>query len=60
MEDHSEHSESKDSPSGYTGADRHDGHGRGASLRDAADRGRTSAPLDEPMPVPPQGSLDRY
>lgn len=33
-------------------------YGRGASLHDAADRGATRAPLQEGMPVPPQGDLD--
>ncbi len=34
-------------------------HGRGASLADRAARGSTSAPMEEAMPYPPQGELDR-
>lgn len=34
-------------------------HGRGASLSDAAARGSTSAPMQEAMPVTPQGELER-
>lgn len=42
----------------------HDGlvindHGRGASLNDAAQRGRKDSPLQEAMPVSPQGDLPR-
>lgn len=33
-------------------------YGRGASVRDAAARGSTSAPMEEAMPVSPQGVID--
>lgn len=34
-------------------------HGRGASLSDMALRGSTLAPMEEAMPVAPQGELPR-
>jgi hypothetical protein len=40
-------------------ADQERGYGRGASIKDAAARGSTSAPMEEAMPVTPQGELDR-
>lgn len=37
-----------------------DGHGRGASLQDAAQRGRKDSPMQEPMPYSPYGDLDSH
>lgn len=49
-EDHSHHEESI-SPI--------NGHGRGASTSDAAQRGRKDSPVDQAMPVTPWGDLER-
>lgn len=55
-DDYSVHTESKDSPTMYD-ADKRRGYGRGASTSDAAQRGRKDSPLQEAMPVTPEGSL---
>lgn len=39
-------------------AEQERGHGRGASVSDAAQRGSTLAPMQEAMPVSPQGTLE--
>lgn len=42
-----------------TATEHHRGSTYGASLSDMSSRGSTRAPMEEAMPVSPQGSMDR-